>query len=136
MANKKDSRKITKRWTDIEIKSLIEHYEERPDLWDPSRPKYMDRVVKESLVAEIATKLGIPADEVKSKFHSLRSQFNRECNKERNTKSGAGRDENYVSKWTYKSSLQFLQISTATGSTTSSLVIVDNTFIKNAHVDN
>lgn len=127
--SRKDSRKVTKKWTDNEVQKLIELYEFRPDLWDPSRPKYMDRNQKESLVSEVAKELNTTTEEVKSKFHSLRTQFNRECNKERTIKSGAARDENYVSKWAYKSSLQFLQITTLVTTTTSSLVNIGNACI-------
>lgn len=80
------------------------------------------RVQKESQISEIAKELNIPSAEVKAKFHILRSQFNRECNKERTTKSGAGSDEAFVSKWEFKSSLQFLKVGTVAGNSVSNLV--------------
>lgn len=38
-----DKRKVNKQWTRDEIKLLIEEYEARPDLWDPSRSNYINR---------------------------------------------------------------------------------------------
>lgn len=40
---KNKSRKIQRKWSTAEIKKLIELYEERQDLWDPSRPNYQNR---------------------------------------------------------------------------------------------
>lgn len=39
----KDVRTVKKIWSKEEINKLIESYEQRPDLWDPSRTKYHDR---------------------------------------------------------------------------------------------
>lgn len=45
MSNKsKDKRTLAKNWPKNEVIRLIELYEARPDLWDPSRPKYVDRL--------------------------------------------------------------------------------------------
>lgn len=109
-------------WSKIETIRLIESYEARPDLWNPSRPKYHDRNLKQTLLAEIANELNVPTAEITSKFHALRTQFNREINKERNTKSGSSTEENYVSRWDFKSSLQFLQVNAIESRTVSNLV--------------
>lgn len=41
--NQSDKRKVSRAWTKEEIKTLIELYEDKPDLWDPSRQNYMNR---------------------------------------------------------------------------------------------
>lgn len=148
-----EKRKINKQWTKDEITILIEMFEARPDLWDPSRSNYSNRyghkpfricfgklffsrlisivhilftaysrVHKQNIVEEIATRLKVTVSEITSKFHSLRSQFNRECSKEKKQKSGSASSEAYISKWEYMSSLQFLKAKTVAGETVSSLV--------------
>lgn len=77
---------------------------------------------KQTLVEEIAASLNVTVAEITSKFHSMRSQFNRECSKEKKQKSGSASNENYTSKWEYMSSMQFLKAKTVTGETISSLV--------------
>lgn len=146
--NPKDKRKVSKAWTKEEIKNLIELYEAQPDLWDPSRSNYMNRWVlswkvaffqvifatshfridhlfrniKQKLLSEIAGKLKVDSKDVSAKFHSLRTQFNRECNKERKVKSGSGADDAYTSRWEYMSSLKFLKVNSVAVNTVSTLV--------------
>lgn len=43
-----DKRKVNKQWTKEETKILIEEYESRPDLWDPSRSDYSNRYAHSS----------------------------------------------------------------------------------------
>lgn len=71
---------------------------------------------------EISVILDATPQDVNAKFHALRTQFNRERSKEKKTKSGSGTDENYVSKWEYMKSLQFLEISNVSSETFSNLV--------------
>lgn len=82
------------------------------------------RVRKQKLLDEIGIALGVPANDVSAKIHTLRTQFNRECARERKTKSGSSADGNYVSKWEHMSSLQFLKISAVDSVTISNLVII------------
>lgn len=77
---------------------------------------------KQNLLEDIADKLNVTVCEITSKFHSMRSQFNRECSKEKKQKSGSASDENYTSKWEYMSSMQFLKVKAAASETISSLV--------------
>lgn len=74
------------------------------------------------MLEEIGKKLDITPQEVSSKFHSLRTQFNREFSKEKKIKSGAASGETYKSKWEYMSSLRFLKVGTVPGATISNLV--------------
>lgn len=80
------------------------------------------RTVKQSLIGEISTELNMLPTEITSKFHALRTQFNRELNKERKIKSGSSADESYVSRWEFKASLQFLKVNSIAGDTVSNLV--------------
>lgn len=79
--------------------------------------------IKQKLLQEIGDALNISSQEVASKFHSLRTQFNREFAREKKIKSGASSDETYSSKWEYMSSLRFLKINSVPGTTVSNLVI-------------
>lgn len=40
---KGNKRKVNREWRKDEIKSMIQEYEDRPDLWDPSRSNYANR---------------------------------------------------------------------------------------------
>lgn len=82
----RNTRKVEKNWEKEEIRSLIEEMEIRPDLWDPSRAQYHNRNLKQKLLLEIANKLSVSSQDVSAKFHSLRTQFNRECSKEKKNK--------------------------------------------------
>ncbi|XP_031637792.1 uncharacterized protein LOC116350192 [Contarinia nasturtii] len=119
--NQKDKRKVSRTWNREEIRKLIELYEMRVDLWNPSSQNYMNRNIKQTLLSEIANELNVSSKDVSAKWHALRTQFNRECNKERTLKSGSGADEAYISKWEYKSSLRFLNVNTMSGATVSTL---------------
>lgn len=82
--------------------------------------------MKQKSLEEIASKLNVTAQEVTAKLHSLRSQFNRECSKEKKQKSGSAANEAYTSKWEYMQCLRFLKANTVTGVTISNLVIFLN----------
>lgn len=99
---------------------------------------YVFRNTKQKLLQEIATILKITSDEVTSKLHSLKTQFNRESNRVKKQKSGSGVEDVYVSKWEYLSSLQFLNVRSVPGETISNLVklfitLVEIKFLINFH---
>lgn len=83
------------------------------------------------MLDEIGAVLGVTAQDVSAKIHSLRTQFNRECSREKKTKSGSSSDETFVSKWEYMSSLQFLKINAVDSVTISNLVTI---FKINIHI--
>lgn len=74
------------------------------------------------MLGELGDILSVSGQEVAAKIHSLRTQFNRECAREKKTKSGSSSNENYVSKWEHMGSLQFLKIDAVHSVTTSNLV--------------
>lgn len=84
---------------------------------------YEFRNIKQKLLQEIATELNVSSQDVTAKFHALRTQFNRESNKEKQQKSGSGSADIYTSKWEYMSSLKFLKSSNVPGVTFSNLVL-------------
>ena len=57
---------------------------------------------------EIEDVLGIPANEIKNKITSVRSQLGRELSKMAKTKSGQSADELYQSTWAHFDRLKFL----------------------------
>ncbi|XP_031637850.1 uncharacterized protein LOC116350247 [Contarinia nasturtii] len=116
-----DKRKVNRQWQKSEVRTLIEQLEAQPDLWDPSRPNYQNRNIKQKLLQEMAISLNVTSQEISSKLHSLRTQFNRECSREKKQKSGSGGDEIYISKWEYMSSLHFLKVGSVSGETFSNL---------------
>lgn len=83
---------------------------------------FFSRVKKQKMLEEVGSVLGVTPQDVSAKIHSLRTQFNRECSREKKTKSGSSSDETFVSKWEYMSSLQFLKINAVDSITISNLV--------------
>lgn len=143
--NVQKKRKVTKHWDKTETKLLISEFESKQDLWDPSRASYSDRFEKmtkffsmmrtikiafffrskrQKMLEEIGIVCGVSSQDVSAKIHSLRTQFNRECAREKKAKSGSASDENYVSKWEYMSSLRFLKINSVDSVTVSNLVML------------
>lgn len=80
--------------------------------------------MKQTLLAEISSEMNVASDEICAKIHALRTQFNREKSKENQSKSGAGTDELYTSKWEFYSSLKFLNVGTMAGDTISVCFVI------------
>lgn len=81
------------------------------------------RNIRQKLFQEIAKSLEVPSEDVQAKLHSLKTQFNRECNKAKKQKSGSGVEDTYVSKWAYLPSLKFLDVRSVAGETATNLVL-------------
>lgn len=81
------------------------------------------RTAKQKLLGEISLEMDVTAEEVSSKFHALRTQFNREKGKEKQSKSGSGTSDVYTSKWEYFSCLKFLSVGTTPGETISVYIL-------------
>lgn len=91
---------------------------------------YYSRVIRQRMLTEIATILEVGTEEVSAKLHSLKTQFNRESNREKKQKSGSAGEDTYVSKWEYLSSLKFLNVGSIPGETVSNLVYFVKLFVK------
>ena len=108
---KKDKREITK----AEKFAVIEQVRLWDVIWDIHHESYHNKDehrkayerVRESLLKE---KIEMTVDEIKTVFNNLRTQYNAERNKEKAsaTKSGAGAEQTYTSRWEYLNSLVFL----------------------------
>ena len=106
--DKSDKSKTAKEWTNDETSLLIELLEVNACLWDVFHKDYKKRDLKENAYSEIATALDTTVASIKTKVNSLRTQLGKELAKERNTKSGQGTDELYVSNWIFYQKLAFL----------------------------
>ncbi|XP_054744701.1 uncharacterized protein LOC129249095 [Anastrepha obliqua] len=93
------------KWSDEKIIELIQHYEVHPLLWDQSDEEFKVNSRRDETLEEIAKTMGVPKEDIKKKWKSLRNQFNSELNKMRNSKSI---DDLYVSHWRFLSPMQFL----------------------------
>ena len=75
--------------------------------------------------------ISISVKDVKKKINNLRTYYSRELAKFKDSsKSGAGSDEIYVSKWPHFNSLEFLRDTIKPKKTTSSLVSIYIFFFK------
>ncbi|KAH7977954.1 hypothetical protein HPB49_004037 [Dermacentor silvarum] len=90
---------------------LIALVEERPCLWNSKDIHYHNRHVKEMAMREITEQLGAGFTEsmVKSKWANLRSQFQREVRKIKDSAQGGHPLDRYVPKWAHYQQLQFLR---------------------------
>ncbi|KAL1467264.1 hypothetical protein MTO96_005818 [Rhipicephalus appendiculatus] len=95
---------------DIESE-LIALVEERPCLWNSKDIHYHNRHVKEMAMREITEQLGHGFTEsmVKSKWANLRSQFQREVRKIKESAQGGHPLDRYMPKWAHYQQLQFLR---------------------------
>ena len=104
-----DKSKAAKDWENDETCLLIELLEVNPCLWDIYHKDYKKRDMKEVAYSEIANSLDTTVASIKAKVNSLRTQLGKELAKERNTKSGQGTNELYVSNWVFYQNLAFLK---------------------------
>lgn len=100
------------------ILQLIVLYEFYPNFWDYWSENYKNRNLRTSAINEIAHKLRIPAQEVKDKIHNLRCQFQTISRKRKCTKSGQAAGENYMVKWEFYNTLNFIEGPTCSNETT------------------
>ncbi|KAG0420825.1 hypothetical protein HPB47_003269 [Ixodes persulcatus] len=85
--------------------------EDRRFLWDIRHPDYHKKNLKERAFADITGALGFGdrIDKVKNKWTNLRSQYQRENRKVKDTqRSGAGADDVHVPKWVHFKKMRFL----------------------------
>ncbi|XP_045781400.1 uncharacterized protein LOC123878298 [Maniola jurtina] len=105
-------------WSNENILTLIEMYQNSQLLWDTSHRDYKNKIKKNDAWESIATTLDIPRKDVEGKMHNLRSQFLRERKKIASSKStGSGSGDVHKSTWFAYDSLLFLvKGSTSSGS--------------------
>lgn len=77
------------KWPNETIIKLIECYKEKQFLWNPTSQKYRNKKARHDAFEEISEKLGIPANELEKKIHSLRTQYHRELRKKNNLNESA-----------------------------------------------
>lgn len=99
-------------WSRELIIKLIGLYESHSNLWDCSLEQYKNRNARKSSIDAISNAMGISADEVNNKIHSLRCQFQSINRKRKNTKSGQATGDNFVIKWEFYDALKFIDLPT------------------------
>lgn len=96
------------KWKSEDTLQLITLIEENECLWNVELVEFRDRVKREKAVCNIAGILKVPAEEVKKKIHSLRTQYTNERSKMKKFKSGDGTTDSYITKWEFYNVLQFM----------------------------
>ncbi|KAL4720031.1 hypothetical protein ACJJTC_014225 [Scirpophaga incertulas] len=91
-------------WSNENVITLIELFQERQVLWNPQMDEYKDRNKKHDAWMQIAAEFNLDKQAIEKKMRSLIGQFQRECKK---PKSGAGADD--IPKWFAYKKLLFLK---------------------------
>ncbi|KAI2808453.1 hypothetical protein BLOT_006397 [Blomia tropicalis] len=109
------------------VEKLIDSLSNQHSLWDTKHPDYANKHIREKGFKQIASEIGMDVSFVQKKVRNLRTQFNAELKKEKDSlRSGAATDDIYKSKWKHFDSLLFLKGSVESDKTTSSLSISTN----------
>lgn len=89
-------------WDHERCLELIHLYELKPELWDPKHRFYHLKTKKQDALNEIASKLNITSEIVKSKLNSLTTSFRRERTKEiKSLGTGKGKYPSYIKQHIY-----------------------------------
>uniref|UniRef100_A0A1E1WPP3 MADF domain-containing protein n=1 Tax=Pectinophora gossypiella TaxID=13191 RepID=A0A1E1WPP3_PECGO len=91
-------------WSNENVITLIELFQERQVLWNTQMDEYKDRNKKHDAWMQIAAEFNLDKQAIEKKMRSLIGQFQRECKK---PKSGAGADD--IPKWFAYKKLLFLK---------------------------
>ena len=86
---------------------IIDFYRGNEHLWNTDDLNYANRPMRQSSVIQFSQKIKIPEDQIKTKWHALRSQFNR-CEKNLKNRFGTALDDTSIT-WPHFKSLTFLQ---------------------------
>lgn len=68
----------TARWTEAEVNNLIDLWQEREVLWQPTHPNHIRKDFRDDAIREIAESLHRSPEEVLKKIHTLQTQLSRE----------------------------------------------------------
>uniref|UniRef100_A0A2H1WPE5 SFRICE_036338 n=1 Tax=Spodoptera frugiperda TaxID=7108 RepID=A0A2H1WPE5_SPOFR len=98
-------------WTNERTLEFIEQYKNKPVLWDIIHIIYgSNKIKRHDALLEIANSFEITKEEVEKKMKNLQTTFSKENKKVKDSlRSGAGRDEIYVSKWYAFQAMMFIQ---------------------------
>ncbi|KAL7887109.1 hypothetical protein AOLI_G00048300 [Acnodon oligacanthus] len=104
-------------WTVEKEILLIDFMQARRVLWDPKDENYYRRGDRDAVLDELAELLGndergnkYSRTDIKEKFHSMRTVFNREAKKvEASLQSGTATDAVYVPRWVHFNRMLFLR---------------------------
>jgi hypothetical protein len=97
-------------WTNERTLEFIEQYKNKPVLWDIIHKDYRNKIIRHDALLEIANSFEITKEEVEKKIKNLQTTFSKENKKVKDSlRSGAGRDEIYVSKWYAFQAMMFIQ---------------------------
>lgn len=80
-------------WSKEDTITLINLFEEFPELWQVKSKIYRDRTKKQKAIKFISEKFDTTETEIQRKLHNLRTQTNQEWKKIITRKSGQGTDE-------------------------------------------
>lgn len=94
------------RWSPDEILELIDLIKERPCLWNVNSTEYRDKTKKEIALNYLADKFNVTNEHVKTKIHTLRTQYTHERKKIKKRESETGHP--CTALWQYYNNLNFM----------------------------
>ena len=83
-------------------KKLIEALKDHQCLWSTSHSEYKDKLKKISASKALASRFGLPMEELKKVLHSMRTSMTQEIKR-------SLENEGYVSKWKFFKSMEYLK---------------------------
>ncbi|XP_064485481.1 uncharacterized protein LOC135397912 [Ornithodoros turicata] len=98
------------RWATDNQRIMLEFYKQHQFLFQPKHPDYKKKSLHRYTLAVLSETFGGPVPEITSKFHALRTYFNKEYAKVKASKrSGASTDNVYTPKWELYADMLFVK---------------------------
>ena len=108
----KDKLKGEAEMSEEEKATMVEFYKNTPHLWDASLKDYRDRDQRRASLERLSKEFQdkYTTKQLTDTWHKLTTYYQRESVKQESSmKSGAGKEDVYVSEWPFFSSLEFLK---------------------------
>lgn len=96
------------KWLREDVLKLIEMVEDRNCLWNVASSDYHNQIKRRNCIAEIASELNIPSEEIKKKYTLFVLNILKRRTEMKTKKSGSGSDKVYLPKWEFFGALQFI----------------------------
>lgn len=113
-----------KTWDRRDVFALIADWKLTPALWDAKHKSYRSKIVKQTVLEELAAKYSTNANEINRKLHNLRTQYHSEIRRIRTKNGEDGTDYPYHTSWEFFDALKFIAGDTLDPASTGEMVSI------------